>query len=86
MNIVKSFLAVLCLLVGILWIGQGAGVIGGSMMTGQPKWSVAGVVLVVVALSLLVSLLRSRRATVMSMGAGSVHPDDGHAPPARRGT
>ena len=25
-------------LVGLLWIGQGLGYIGGSFMTGQPEW------------------------------------------------
>ncbi len=34
-------------LVGLIFIGQGLGYIGGSGMTGQPFWAVVGAVLVV---------------------------------------
>ncbi len=43
---------VLCL-VGLLWFGQGVGVIGGSFMTGQGVWAVLGVVAILLGLSLL---------------------------------
>ena len=36
-------------LVGVIWVGQGVGVIGGSFMTGQPFWAVAGLGCVVAA-------------------------------------
>lgn len=36
-------------LVGIVWIGQGLGYIGGSFMTRDLKWAVIGAVVVVVA-------------------------------------
>lgn len=36
-------------LVGLVWIGQGIGVIGGSGMTGMPLFAVLGALLVVVA-------------------------------------
>jgi hypothetical protein len=42
-------LAVVLLLVGLVWIGQGAGLIGGSVMTGSSFWLYVGVVLVVLA-------------------------------------
>lgn len=35
-------------LVGLLWIGQGLGLIGGSAMSGSSFWAVAGVVLLAV--------------------------------------
>ena len=54
-------LAVLCLLVGGVWIGQGAGLIGGSFMTGQPVWLVIGIMLAVVGLVL--AFVGLRRAT-----------------------
>jgi hypothetical protein len=41
-------------LVGIVWAGQGVGVIGGSAMTGSSFWAVAGVVLVAAAVVLVV--------------------------------
>ena len=36
-------------LVGLIFIGQGLGYIGGSGMTGQPFWAAVGAVMVVVA-------------------------------------
>ncbi|TMD15347.1 MAG: hypothetical protein E6J00_03205 [Chloroflexi bacterium] len=44
--------AVLCLLVGGVWIGQGAGLIRGSFMTGQALWLVVGVVLAILGIVL----------------------------------
>ena len=35
-------IAFLLALVGIVWIGQGIGVIGGSFMTGSLVWAVVG--------------------------------------------
>ena len=29
-------------LVGVIWLGQGVGIIGGSFMTGQAVWAVIG--------------------------------------------
>ena len=54
-------LAVLCLLVGGVWIGQGAGLIGGSFMTGQALWLVIGIILAIVGLVL--AYVGLRRAT-----------------------
>jgi hypothetical protein len=45
-------------LVGAVWLGQGLGQIGGSVMTGSSFWAFAGVVLLVLAIVLLV---RERR-------------------------
>lgn len=36
-------------LVGLVWIGQGIGAIGGSGMTGMPVFAVLGAVLVIAA-------------------------------------
>ena len=40
-------------LVGVVWIGQGLGYIGGSFMTREPLWAVIGVVMLVVAVALV---------------------------------
>ena len=54
-------LAVVLLLVGVVWIGQGLGYIGGSFMTRDPKWAYIGAALVAVAAALLWSVRRSDR-------------------------
>ena len=56
--------AVLMLLIGGVWIGQGLGYIKGSFMTGDMLWFWIGIVLVVAALVLGAAALvyRPRRA------------------------
>ncbi len=60
MRIVMSVLAVLCLLVGCIWILQGINILPGSFMTGQTKWAIYGCVMVVVGMGLLISGNRRR--------------------------
>ena len=57
-------LAVIMLLVGVVWIGQGLGYIKGSFMTGEMFWFWVGVGLVVAAVMLGTAALvyRPRRA------------------------
>ncbi len=57
----RIVLAALFALVGVVWIGQGIGAIGGSAMSGSPFWAVVGAVLIAVAVVILV-LERRRRA------------------------
>ncbi len=54
----RLVIAVLLLLGGGVWIGQGLNLIKGSAMTGSSFWAVAGVVLVAIAGAILV---RERR-------------------------
>ncbi len=56
----RLVLAALVALVGVVWIGQGLGAIGGSVMTGSPFWAVMGVVLLVVAVGIVVIERRPR--------------------------
>ena len=49
---------VLALLLGLLWVGQGLGFIGGSFMTGARTWFYVGLVVGLAGLALLVSALR----------------------------
>ena len=51
---------VLCL-VGVVWIGQGIGLIHGSFMTGEAVWAVIGAVALLFGASLLVGARRDRR-------------------------
>ena len=40
-------MAIVLVLLGAVWIGQGLGYVKGSFMTGQPVWAVIGAVAVV---------------------------------------
>ena len=57
------------LLLGLLWALQGAGIVGGSVMSGQSQWLLIGAVMAVVGLWLAATGLR-----------GSAKPE-----PSRRG-
>ena len=50
------------MLLGLAWIGQGSGVIGGSAMSGSSFWLAVGVVLLLVGLG-VVALAWARRPT-----------------------
>ena len=45
----RLIIALLVALVGVAWIGQGTGIIGGSAMSGSSFWAIVGLVLIVVA-------------------------------------
>jgi hypothetical protein len=57
----RLVIALVLVLVGAVWIGQGSGLIAGSAMTGSPFWGVMGVVLVAAA---AVVLFLARRRPV----------------------
>jgi hypothetical protein len=44
--------------VGLVWVGQGVGLIEGSFMTGQPFWAILGATMLAVAIVLAVSTRR----------------------------
>jgi hypothetical protein len=48
-------------LIGLVWTGQGAGIITGSVMSGEKQWFLIGLVCLVVGIGLLVTAVRSRR-------------------------
>ena len=47
-------------LVGLVWIGQGAGLIPGSFMTGQLLWLALGIVCLLLGLALILAPGRRR--------------------------
>ncbi|MBR7744576.1 hypothetical protein KC207_14870 [Phycicoccus sp. BSK3Z-2] len=49
---VAVVLGVLLVLVGLLWTGQGLGLVGGSPMTGVTLWAVVGPLVALVGLGL----------------------------------
>jgi uncharacterized membrane protein HdeD (DUF308 family) len=61
MRIALNVSAVLCLLVGCIWILQGINILPGSFMTGQTKWALYGGLLVVAGIGLLISANRRRK-------------------------
>ena len=57
---VSLVIGVLAVLVGALWIGQGAGLVKGSFMTGSSAWLAIGLLCLVVGLLLIFLALRRR--------------------------
>lgn len=49
MNRFRLAIALVMLLVGLIWIGQGMGVVAGSAMSGQSIWALIGAALVAAA-------------------------------------
>ncbi len=54
-------IAIVLLLVGLVWLGQGTGLVGGSAMSGQSIWALVGIVLVVAAAVLAWTARRTAR-------------------------
>jgi hypothetical protein len=59
MNWLKAIPGAVCVLIGLVWIGQGTNLIPGSFMTGQAMWAIFGVVLLILG-GWLVSSSRRR--------------------------
>jgi hypothetical protein len=57
----RVVVAVVMLVIGVVWIGQGVGLIGGSFMTGEAFWAVIGTVVILLAVALLRGVQRDRR-------------------------
>ncbi|HEY1738708.1 MAG TPA: hypothetical protein VGI86_08365 [Acidimicrobiia bacterium] len=54
-------IAVVLVVVGAVWFGQGVGLIGGSFMSGEAIWAVIGIVAIVFGLALLRGAQRARQ-------------------------
>ena len=60
MRIGGTIVAIVLILLGGLWIGQGSNLIGGSVMSGHSQWLWIGIVLVIVGLAALWWTYRKR--------------------------
>jgi hypothetical protein len=60
MRVVRIVLGIVLFLIGLLWIGQGVGIIAGSMMSGQAIYALLGLLCVVVGVWLLSSTMLPR--------------------------
>jgi len=59
----RLVIGVVLIVVGVVWLGQGIGLIGGSFMTGEAFWAVMGAFAVVLGAVLLRGAARARRGT-----------------------
>jgi protein-S-isoprenylcysteine O-methyltransferase Ste14 len=57
---VRGIIGVLLCLIGGVWIAQGTGALGGSMMSGHSQYAVLGVVVALIGIALLVWAWRVR--------------------------
>ena len=60
MRPVRVVIAVLLGLAGLVWLGQGLGLIPGSFMSGSTFWALAGAACLVAAIAILVVEFRRR--------------------------
>jgi uncharacterized membrane protein HdeD (DUF308 family) len=60
MRIALYIAGTVCVLVGCVWFLQGINVLPGSFMTGQTKWAVYGVVLLLAGIGLVIAANRRR--------------------------
>ena len=59
----RSLIAGVLILVGLVWIGQGTGIIRGSgFMTDDLKWAAVGAILLVIGIVVAVTAVRNRPA------------------------
>jgi hypothetical protein len=56
----RGIIGAVLLVVGIVWIGQGVGLIHGSFMTGEGIWAFFGVIAALIGLGLLRMAVRVR--------------------------
>lgn len=63
MRTTRLAIAVILVLIGLFWIGQGSGLIPGSLMSGSQFWEIVGVVLVIAGVALGIREWMSRAKT-----------------------
>jgi len=56
-------IGIVLVLLGGLWFLQGAGILGGSVMTGQTFWEITGGILLLLGIALFVFGMRRRPTT-----------------------
>ena len=62
MHRTRTIVAIILVAIGLVWIGQGTGVLQGrSFMVGDPLWTVIGAACLVVGLAIGVAEVRRRR-------------------------
>lgn len=59
---VRGIVGILCVLIGLVWLGQGTNLLPGSFMSGQMQWAIIGLVVLALGGWLLWGLVQQRRA------------------------
>lgn len=59
---IRLLLGLLLVLAGLVWIGQGIGLIGGSFMSSEPAWAVIGVLTLGIGMVLVAWGIRRERS------------------------
>jgi hypothetical protein len=57
---IRWIVAGVVIVIGLAWIGQGSGVLPGSLMSGDPRWALIGAVLVAVGIVVAWTAVRRR--------------------------
>jgi hypothetical protein len=58
---VSTIAGVVLAIVGVIWVLQGSGALGGSFMTGQKLWFLIGLIALIVGGALIIFGLRYKR-------------------------
>lgn len=61
MHRLRRALPIILIAAGLVWTGQGIGVIPGSFMTGDPRWAAIGSICLIVGIALAAVELSRRR-------------------------
>jgi hypothetical protein len=69
MTIVVNVILVVVAAIGVVWALQGANIMGGSVMSGQPQWLYVGVALAIVGVAGLIWFNRRRTSSRRVPGA-----------------
>jgi uncharacterized membrane protein len=59
---IRLLLGLLLVLVGLVWIGQGIGLIGGSFMSDEVAWAVIGLLTLGIGMALVAWGIRRERS------------------------
>ena len=63
MRWLPAVVGIVLILLGGVWMLQGVGILGGSLMTGQTFWAIVGLILLIVGILLCAFGLRRRPTT-----------------------
>ena len=60
MHRTRVVIGIIAVLLGLVWVGQGIGLLPGSFMSGDLTWAVVGIVIALFGLALILVSVRAR--------------------------